>query len=431
MKKQKLKTRRDVKKVLTAINSTVVGFLIVLILIILFLTCIFTTDDSGNEKDDGAAEAIATVDTDESTALSTSYEEEKRITTEEQTESPEELADKELTALLNNMSVEEKVGQMFFIRADASYDKEMFDTYHPGGLILFGKDVGDKTSSEIWDYIENFQSNSKYPLFIGIDEEGGTVTRIGYNYALVDDAFQSPRQLYELGGYDAVTADSHKKSKLLKSLGINVNFAPVVDYSVDYGDFMYERAFGENINETCEFADKIVTAMKEEHMGCVLKHFPGYGNNGDTHTGMVTDLRDYDTFEEQDFLPFEAGIAAGADCVLVSHNIVLCMDDEFPASLSEKVHKILREDLKFDGVIITDDLAMSGAADYAEADAVAVQAVKAGNDMMIVSDYETQYAAVVEAVKNGEIDISRIDDSVMRILKWKYNLLLLEDLGTY
>ncbi len=352
-------------------------------------------------------------------------------TTEEPTESPDDILDRELTELVDSMTLEEKVGQMFFIRADASFDQNTFDTYHPGGIILFGQDVEYKTVSQLQAYIDTFQSYSTYPLFIGIDEEGGTVTRISGNSNLVDESFQSPRNLYEQGGFEAVIEDSHKKSSLLKSFGINVNFAPVVDYSVDSGDFMYRRAFGSNIDETCEFAERIVAAMKEDKMGCVLKHFPGYGNNGDTHTNIITDYREYDIFVEQDFLPFEAGIEAGADSVLVSHNIVVSMDEKYPASLSEKVHIILREDLGFDGVIITDDLAMSGVSDFVSADAAAVQAVQAGNDMMLVSDYAIQYDAVVAAVQNGEIDIQQIDESVKRIMKWKYNLGLLEDLGTY
>ncbi|MGN0393920.1 MAG: glycoside hydrolase family 3 protein [Coprococcus sp.] len=417
-------TKKQAKKILALLIS-------LLVMAVMAFGLIFFIIRYGDLDDKEEAAEVISVVTTEAASTTENMQFTEIATTEEPTESPEEILDRQIDGLIDEMTIEEKVGQMFFVRTDALYDRSMFDTYNPGGIILFGSDVEDKTVSGLQEYIDDFQSLSKYPLFIGIDEEGGTVTRISYNYNLTRDAFKSPRELYEQGGYDAVIDDSHNKSELLKSFGINVNFAPVVDYSTDYRDFMYDRAFGDNIDETCEFADKIVTAMKEEKMGCVLKHFPGYGNNGDTHTGVVTDLRDYDVFENQDFLPFEAGIKAGADCVLVCHNIVACMDDECPASLSEKVHRILRDDLDFDGVIITDDLAMSGVADYVSADAAAVQAVQAGNDMMIVSDYVAQYDAVLAAVKNGDIDEQQIDDSVRRILKWKYNLGLLEDLGTY
>ncbi len=422
----KKQTKRQAKRILGIISG-----LTVILGILLMMTLLLMKEmkaDRENDKNE-TTEAVAWVETTD--GITDVITTEAVSTTEEPTESPEEIVNRELEELVAHMTLEEKVGQMFFIRADASFDQTTFDTYHPGGILLFGQDVENKTVSQLRDYIGSFQRYSTYPLFIGIDEEGGTVTRVSHNSNLVEEAFESPRNLYEQGGFEAVIEDSHKKSSLLKSFGINVNFAPVVDYSVDYGDFMYQRAFGNNIEETCEFAEKIVSAMKEDQMGCVLKHFPGYGNNGDTHTNIITDCREYDIFVEQDFLPFQSGIEAGADSVLVSHNIVVSMDETYPASLSENVHRILREDLGFEGVIITDDLVMSGVADFVSADAAAVQAVKAGNDMMIVSDYAVQYDAVVAAVQNGEIDVQKIDESVIRILRWKYNLGLLEDLGTY
>lgn len=123
-----------------------------------------------------------------------------------------------------------------------------------------------------------------------------------------------------------------------------------------------------------------------------------------------------ETFLNSDFLPFQEGIASGAGMVLVSHNVVACMDESFPASLSPQVHKILREKLGFKGVVITDDLAMSGVRDFAGDTEIAVQAVKAGNDMLCCTDFELQIPAVIEAVKSGEITEQRINESVMRIL---------------
>jgi beta-N-acetylhexosaminidase len=157
-------------------------------------------------------------------------------------------------------------------------------------------------------------------------------------------------------------------------------------------------------------------------MGSVLKHFPGYGNNVDTHTGIAYDNRTYETFLNSDFLPFQAGIDSGANMVLVSHNVVSCMDSQTPASLSSQVHKILREELKFTGVIITDDLAMDGVRNFAEDTKIAVQAVKAGNDMLCCTDFEVQIPAILEAVKQGEITEERIDESVLRILELKISL---------
>jgi len=120
-----------------------------------------------------------------------------------------------------------------------------------------------------------------------------------------------------------------------------------------------------------------------------------------------------------DFLPFEAGIDAGADVVMVAHNIVYCMDDIYPASLSLKVHKILREELGFEGVIITDELSMDGVKDFAEDERIAVFAVQAGNDLLCCTEFETQIQAVIKAVENGEITEERINESVFRIILLK------------
>ena len=157
-------------------------------------------------------------------------------------------------------------------------------------------------------------------------------------------------------------------------------------------------------------------------MGSVLKHFPGYGNNTDTHTGVAYDDRPYDTFLTSDFLPFQAGIAAGADMVLVSHNIVSAMDEASPASLSPEVHRVLREDLGFTGVIVTDDLVMDGVRDFAGDDEAAVLAVQAGNDLLCCTDFQTQVPAVLAAVESGEITEEQIDAAVLRVLTMKLRL---------
>lgn len=333
--------------------------------------------------------------------------------------------DKALEKYISDMTLEEKLGQMFFIRATGGLDREDVEKYHPGGIILFGIDVDGKTKESLRETLREYQGYSKCPLLIGSDEEGGTVTRVSNNANLTDETFKSPKSLYKQGGYDAIEQDAHKKSQILLDLGINVNFAPVCDAAFDAEDFMYKRSFGENIEETCIYAGLVTAAMKEEKIGSVLKHFPGYGNNGDTHTNIVIDERSYETFQTQDFLPFQAGIASGADCVMVCHNIVNCMDKNWPASLSENVHYILREKLGFSGVIITDDLSMDGVSDYVSDEESVVRAIQAGNDMVLVSDCDVQYKAALEAIKSGAIKEDQIALSVRRILCWKINLGLL------
>ena len=197
-----------------------------------------------------------------------------------------------------------------------------------------------------------------------------------------------------------------------------MNLAPVCDVSTDAGDFIYARSFGGDAAATSEFVTAAVGAIRDAGVAAVLKHFPGYGNNADTHTGVAIDKRPYETFEESDFLPFEAGIAAGAPFVLVSHNVVECMDAALPASLSPAVHEVLRETLGFDGIVITDDLAMDAVKQYANGEA-AVLAVLAGNDMLITSDYQSDIPAVLAAVADGRIAEREIDAHVLRILRYK------------
>ena len=330
--------------------------------------------------------------------------------------------------LLTSMTLEEKVGQLFFVRCPAENAAEVVSAYHLGGYILFGRDTKDKTADALIQTIQSYQDAAAVPLLIGVDEEGGTVVRVSSNPHLRASKFQSPQKLFAGGGMEAVTADAREKDILLDALGFNVNLAPVADVSTDPGDFIYNRAFGRDAAATADYVSAVTAQMAADGMGSVLKHFPGYGNNADTHTGIAVDDRPYEDFVNGDFLPFLAGMEAGGSttAVLVSHNIVECMDAELPASLSPNVHRILREELDFDGVVMTDDLAMDAVAAYAEDGAVAVMALEAGNDLVLTTDYRTQIPKVKEAVENGELDESVIDTACRRVLQWKQALGLLE-----
>lgn len=333
--------------------------------------------------------------------------------------------DQIIQELLSSMSVEEKVGQMFFVRCPDTGAAEAVSQYKLGGYILFGRDFKGKTAEQVRSDIDSYQSSAGVPLLIGTDEEGGTVVRASSNPNLFSHVCQSPQALYAQGGMDSIIQDARQKSLTLLDLGVNVNLAPVADVSTDPNDFIYDRSFGQDAQATADYVSNVVQAMNAEGIGSVLKHFPGYGNNADTHTGVAIDQRPYETFETSDYLPFTAGIQAGADAVLVSHNVMSCVDSQLPASLSPAVHQELRNTLGFQGVIMTDDLAMEAVAAYATNESAAVMAVQAGNDMIVTTDFQTQIPQVVEAVNNGTIDEDQIDQSVTRILQWKYDLGLL------
>ena len=339
----------------------------------------------------------------------------------EQAEEPDPIAAR-AQELLDGMTLEEKVGQMFIARCPETDAAQLAADYHLGGYILFGRDFKDKTAEQVTTDIQSYQDAAEIPLLIAVDEEGGTVNRVSSNPNLRSSPFRSPQSLYSEGGLELVRSDAQEKCRLLESLGININFAPVCDVSQDPADFIYDRTLGRDAQETSQYVAAVVETMAEEGMGSVLKHFPGYGNNTDTHTGVAYDDRPYDTFLTSDFLPFQAGIAAGADMVLVSHNIVSAMDETSPASLSPEVHRVLREDLGFTGVIVTDDLVMDGVRDFAGDDEAAVLAVQAGNDLLCCTDFQTQVPAVLAAVESGEITEEQIDAAVLRVLTMKLRL---------
>ncbi len=321
--------------------------------------------------------------------------------------------------ILDGMTPEEKVGQMFIARCPKADAARQAAEYHLGGYILFGRDFADKTKAEVAQTIQSYQDAAAIPMFIGVDEEGGAVNRISLNPKLRAVPFWSPQDLYAEGGFDLIRSDTQAKCELLNALGVNLNFAPVCDISQNPSDFIYRRSFGQDAQQTSEYVRTVVEVMNSEGIGSVLKHFPGYGNNVDTHTGIAYDDRSYDTFQTADFLPFMAGIDSDAGMVLVSHNVVSSMDSSQPASLSPKVHSILRNELGFSGVIISDDLAMDGVREFANDTEIAVLAVQAGNDLLCCTDFAEQIPAVLSALESGDIDEEQINASVLRILRLK------------
>lgn len=335
---------------------------------------------------------------------------------------PPETRPDPMVSLLDTMTLEQKVGQMFLARCHVEYAPELATQYKLGGYLLFARDFEDRSHEQVADTIAGYQSAVSIPMFIAVDEEGGTVNRVSRNPLLRPEPFASPQDLYQQGGLERIVEDTKEKCSLLSGLGINLNLAPVCDLSQDPDDFIYDRSFGQDARHTASYVREVVQTMTRSRMGCALKHFPGYGGNVDTHTGIAYDHRPYETFRSEDFLPFRAGIESGAGMVLVSHNVVVCMDDRLPASLSPEVHRVLREELGFGGVILTDDLVMDGAGEFGSAEEIAVLAVQAGNDLLCSSEFELQIPAVLDAVRSGKIPMEQIDQAVLRILRLKQSL---------
>lgn len=323
---------------------------------------------------------------------------------------------------INTMTLEEKIAQMILVSCHEDVDITDAIEKGVGGLCLYAFSFEGKTKEEVIDMTSYFQSLAKTPLIISTDEEGGSVNRVSINENLRAVPFWASADLFEYGGWDLVMSDTEEKADLLLSLGINVNLAPVCDVPLSEDNYIYDRTFGMDANNTGAYVTLVVSTMKEKGIGSVLKHFPGYGGSVDTHENVAYDNRDYSAFEKGDFIPFQCGISSGADSVLVSHNIVTCMDADMPASLSKPVHDILRNDLGFRGVIMTDDLVMDAITHFTDGESAAVYAVLAGNDMLCCENYDEAISSIITAVKEGTVSEEQIDASVERILKWKSDL---------
>lgn len=319
---------------------------------------------------------------------------------------------------LKKMTLEEKVGQLFLVHYPSEFDEEDLRQYKLGGYLFFAKDFKDKTREEVIEMISRLQNISDIPIITAVDEEGGIVNRVSSNPKLRSSAFKSPRELYEEGGLERIKEDTKEKTKLLEDLGINLNLAPVVDVSTNEDDYMYERSIGQDEKITSLFAKIVYISSKNSSVTYTLKHFPGYGNNVDTHNGMSIDNRSLDDIEKKDLLPFKEGIETGYEAVLVSHNIVTSIDPDNPSSLSRKVHDILVKDLDFNGITITDDLEMNAlTGDYKE---IIYKAITAGNNLIIVADYKKSIESVLQLVKENRINEELINKLTFKLLEWKY-----------
>lgn len=318
---------------------------------------------------------------------------------------------------LKNMSIDQKIGQLLLVRYPEEEQKDVLKKYQFGGYLFFAKDFRNKTKDEVISMINDLQSTSKIPILTAVDEEGGIVVRVSSNPNLRSERFLSSQKLYELGGFDKIKEDTIEKSNLLKELGLNLNLAPVVDVSTNKDDYMYERSIGQNSDITAEYAKTVISASKGSGVSYTLKHFPGYGNNIDTHTASSIDNRSLDDIEKNDLPPFKAGIEAKAEAILVGHNIVDSIDNKNPASISPKVHKLLRKDLNFSGIVITDDLEMGATKDIEDK---SVKAILADNDLLIVTDYLESINEIKNAINNKIITENDLDKKVLKILEWKY-----------
>ncbi|WP_010098299.1 beta-N-acetylhexosaminidase [Ornithinibacillus scapharcae] len=333
--------------------------------------------------------------------------------------------------LLESMTLEEKIGQMIIAGIDGTTPtpetKKLIKDYHVGGIIFFSDNLTSyKQSLALINVLKQLNSVNEIPLFLSVDQEGGRVTRLpgleehpsNKEIGLQDD----PRLSYQYGSILA---------KELLAFGMNVNFAPVVDVNNNpKNPVIGDRAFGNNVPLVSRLSIPMMKGMKDNQIIPVIKHFPGHGDTEvDSHLELPRIDKTMQELQQVELVPFKEAIAEGAEVVMVAHILFPQLDSQYPSSMSKPIiTDLLREKLGFNGVIITDDMMMDAIENHYEIGEAAVQSVKAGSDILLISEHYEDIVRAIDAVKgaveNGEISEKRIDESVERIirLKEKYDI---------
>ena len=349
--------------------------------------------------------------------------------------SEEEELEKKIQAQISEMSLEKKIYQLFFVTPESLTGVDMvtqagdatkaaLEQYPVGGIIYFSQNIEDET--QITTMTSNSQSYSKIPLFIGVDEEGGSlVARIANNPNFQVPTFPDMKEIGASGDpYKAYEVGSSIGS-YLKEYGFNMDFAPDADVLTNpENTAIGSRSFGSDPQLVSQMVAEEVKGLEEQNVTAVLKHFPGHGSTAeDSHNGAAVVNRSLEELRSAEFLPFEAGIQAGADVVMVGHlQVPQIIPDDTPASLSSvMITDILRNELGFDGLVITDSLSMGAVTEYYTPAEAAVMCIQAGGDMLLIpEDFHQAYQGVLDAVNNQTLSEERINESLTRILRVKY-----------
>ena len=354
----------------------------------------------------------------------------------------------EIESILQHMTIREKVGQLFIIRPDSldisqtseqvndsSADgvsalseamADMLKNYPVGGIVMFGKNIVN--SEQLANFVESLQNTSDVPLFMAIDEEGGLVARLANHSAFDLPKYASAAAVGEsMDSSDALSMGTTIGTYLYE-YGFNMNFAPVADVNTNPDNpVIGSRAFSSDAGVAAEMAKAMADGLKQQHIIPVFKHFPGHGDTAeDSHSGIAISYKTKEEMESCEWLPYES--LTSDDCVMVGHIATPNISGDLtPATMSyEMIHDILRLQLDFNGVVITDSLAMGAITNEYDSGEVAIKVIEAGCDILLgPENFQEAFEAVVNAVENGTIGEERINESVYRILllKKEYGLL--------
>ena len=344
----------------------------------------------------------------------------------------------EAADIVAGLSLEQKVAQLFIVRPeDLAFEEQMTmpssATLHgltvrtPGGICYFAENFASPDQArKLLNYLQQAAlSANGLPLLQCVDEEGGEVSRLANNPNMNVQHVDAAGTIGESGSAQAAGAAATTICAYLNDLGFNLDFTPVADIADGAGNTIGQRAFGSDAQTVSPLIAAQVQAFNEAGILCSAKHFPGIGGvSGDSHDDIITTKESLADLQASEFLPFQAAIEAGVPMVMVGH--IACPNvtgNTLPASLSPEMMRILREDLGFEGVIITDSLEM-GAITGGHTDAeTATMALQAGADLVLLpNDYEAAYQSVLDAVKNGELSEEDLDGHVQRIIAMKLTL---------
>lgn len=335
------------------------------------------------------------------------------------------------------MTTEEKVGQLFVVNLEqldnrkgnyyefqrmTAVMKKNIAKYHVGGVILFSRNLKDR--QQVIKMNKKLQASSTIPLFVCVDEEGGDVARIASKPEMGTTVFPSAEEIGKTKD-DQYTYEMAKTiGTEIGELGFNVDFAPVADVKTsEMNAEIGNRSFGADPEKVSEYVNAFIQGLNKVNVCAALKHFPGQGSSeGDTHKNSVDIDSGIARLRKTDFLPFETGIASGAEFIMMSHiSVSKVTESSVPASMSDlMMQTILRQELGFEKVIITDALDMASITEYYTAGEAAYNVIKAGADVVLMpQNLEEAYQEILAKVESGELTDKRLEESVLRILAVK------------
>lgn len=354
--------------------------------------------------------------------------EEQTADSQETTEVTEEEKPSLVDETLAGMTLHEKVCQMMFVTPEeltgedgvtvaGDATRQALENYPVGGIVYFAKNL--ESQDQVKEMIDNSQKYSSIGLFVATDEEGGVVNRL---MDTVGTTYIGSMYYYKDDGDETAYENAYTIANDMSALGFNLDFAPVADvWSNPDNTVIGERAYSDDYAQAAELVGNAVKGFNDGGVMCTLKHFPGHGDTAeDSHYSSAYVRRTKEEIMADEMQPFRSGIEAGAELVMVGHLIVPDID-EVPATLSYKIATgILRDELKFEGVAITDSFEMESIADNYSVDDAVVMSVKAGMDMILQpKDMVSAVNSIEQAVADGELSEDRIDESVRRILTLK------------